>query len=363
MSHDPADRRRRFVKIAIATGVAAALAATAWMVVRSSTGSTDRRSGPAPVTSPPLPSTTGPPSPLTGRPSTTADTRFALVVKIDAAPGVSRFAGLPRADLIYEVLVEGGITRYLAIFQSEDAPKVGPVRSLRTSDFDLVANLDRPVVAFSGADALTLRASSSAPLIPFTPDSVGGTSVFRRDTNLRAPHNLFLSTTALRSQIDDPGTVSPPFAHAGPADPPPGGASVAGLRIRFSDLSDAVFEWDGSRDEWLRWGRGRPQTDDRGTQLGVDNLLVLFTEYTHVPWDRNSPQVVSVGAGFGLLLANGSMTPLTWRRESPDRPFTMTGPAGMPIALPPGRTWVAFTTPGTTTALDAAAVTALGRRN
>jgi hypothetical protein len=336
----------------------AALATATWWVLR---GSPEPEPGPSPTTTTPTtaapttaaPTTTVPlrTAPLTGLP-TVREPRRVVAVKVDAAPNVTRFSGLESADLVYEVLVEGGITRQLALFESRDAERVGPVRSVRTSDLDLVANLGDPIVVFSGADDLTLDAALAALDTPFTESSAGAGRAFTRDRSLRAPHNLFVSTAAVRTVIDEPGTVRAPLAR-GPA---PAGVPVPGVRIAFSPATTVGFRWDGDRGEWLRERNGRPLTDDRDVQLGVDSVLVLSSTYTSPPWDRASPQLESVGSGSALLFTGGALVPLRWRRTGPASPFELTGGAGTPVSLPPGRTWVAFAPP------DAASVPGVGDR-
>jgi hypothetical protein len=332
---------RRGAWIAVAVVVLAAVGVGTWFLVRDATESDD-----VPATTSTTATTEPLLAPLTGEP-TDAEPQRAVAVKVDAAPNVTRFSGLERADLVYEVLVEGGITRQMALFESEDADRVGPVRSLRTSDFDLVENLGDPIVVFSGADDLTLGAALAALDTPFTEGSPGSADAFRRDTSLRAPHNLFVSTTAVREAIGEPGTIRRPFNHG----PGPAGAPVGAVRIAFSTSTVVEFRWDEGRGEWLRTKDGRAQTDDADVQLGVDTVLVLDSEYTSPPWDPTSPQLESVGEGGGLLLGDGVLSPVRWARANPLLPFTLTDAVGAEVALPPGRTWVAFAPPGSSEAL------------
>lgn len=339
MADGPDSRGRRTAWIVAAVlAVVVAAGVVAWLVLRGG----DTAGGPTPTSSTTT-TTTQPPrlAPLTGLPTDTPDRR-AVVVKVDAAPNVTRLSGLERADMVYEVVVEGGITRQLALFESADAERVGPVRSLRTSDFDLVENLGDPIVVFSGADDLTLDAALSAVDTPFTEDSAGADVAFVRDRSLRAPHNLFVDTAAVRAEVGEPGSIRSPFAHgAGPA-----GAPVAGIRIRYSFATTVQFDRDEERGEWLLERNGSVITDDQELRLGVDNVLVLDSTYTTPPWDDTAPQLESVGSGGGLLLGEGTLAPVRWDRANALLPFTLTDGAGAPVALPPGRTWVAFAPPG-----------------
>jgi hypothetical protein len=296
---------------------------------------------------------------LTGLPISAPDDRPALGVKIDETPGVNSYAGLERADLIYELLVEGDITRCMAVYQSQDAPKVGPTRSLRASDFQLVANLGHPIVAFSGGDKYTLQAAKFGDFVPYDPDSKNGDEVFRRDRSLRPPHNLFLSTTGVRENTTGAGAVQSPFTFDAPGSPPPAGLPIAGLRIHYTNFAVASFVWNADRHQWLRWANGKPQVDQDGTQLGVDTVLVMDMTYGNPTWDRNQPLLQSVGEGAGLLLSNGTATAVKWARVAAPSPFTLTRDDGTAVALPPGRTWVALPKAGATSTLDAAAVAQL----
>jgi hypothetical protein len=318
-------------------------AGVVFRLTREDDGAATAGDTPAPVTSF---------SPLTGLPIDTSPDRSAVVVKIDSHPSVTTFPGLQLADLVYEVLVEGGITRYLAVFQSQDADPVGPVRSLRSSDFDLAAGLGRPIVVFSGANQPTLDAAASAAMIPFSPASPGSTSAFRRDPERSAPHNLLVSIADVRAAVDEAGSVRAPFVRPSPGTTPTPGDPIAGLRIVFSGSSDVLVEWDPVRGEWLRSENGRRQTDDDGRQLGTAVVVVLFTDYTHPPWDRAVPEAVSVGAGDGIVLAGGAMTSVRWKRPDAQAPFELSTPSGEPVALPAGRMWVELAPPGTTSAAE-----------
>jgi hypothetical protein len=328
--------------------VVAALGAATWWLAGSSEHAGPSTTTVAPTSAPP-PTAAPVVAPLTGLPSADGDRPRALVVKIDAAPEVTRFTGVQRADLVDEVLVDGGITRYLAVFQSQETPTVGPVRSIRTSDFDLVADLGKPIVVYSGADRLTGRAIPSGVFIPFDPDSPGGDAAFHRDYSLRPPHNLFVSPAAVRSTVADPGTATAPFAHLAPGQEPVPGSPAAGVRIRFTPDAVVTFRWDAARREWLRSRGGRPEVDETGRQLGVTSVVVLDISYGHAPWDRAAPQAVTTGHGGGMLLAGGTARPILWSRPSPEDPFTLVGAGGAPVALPAGRTWVEFPAVGTAT--------------
>ena len=352
----PRDRRLAWI-----TGIVAVVVVAVGVAAFVRSGSDDAPTTDSPsTTSAPGSTVAGSTAALTGLPVTTYDPRPALGVKIDEAPGITAFEGLERADLIYEEQVEGGITRCLAVFQSQDAPNVGPVRSLRTSDFDLAENLGHPIIAFSGADKLTLKASKSAPFVPYTPDSSGASKVFHRDRSRKPPHNLFLSTAGVRDNATGAGEVQAPFTHSPPGSPPLAGLPVDGVRIRFTDAVDVAFTWDDARHEWLRWVNRKAHVDGTDTQLGVDSVLILDVVYGHPAWDPTEPELVSVGGGTGLLLSDRTVSTVRWERDTAASPFTLRDADGAMVGLPPGRTWVALPQGGATSMMDAAAIAALG---
>ncbi len=110
-------------------------------------------------------------APLTGLPIDPATAaRPALVVKIDNFPTIARpQVGINQADIVFEEIVEG-ITRFAAVFQSEDADPVGPIRSARTSDINILAQLGRPLLAWSGGNPFVTRAIQNANIDNLTPD-------------------------------------------------------------------------------------------------------------------------------------------------------------------------------------------------
>jgi hypothetical protein len=144
------------------------------------------------------PSTTAVPAgvaPLTGLPGDPAKVdRPALIVKIDNAPKARPQAGINKADVVVEEMVEGGITRLASVFQSTDST-VEPVRSARSTDIAFASALHKPLFAYSGANPTFLSLVRSAPLVDVGVDKFS--SAYHRDASRPMPYNLVSSTTAL----------------------------------------------------------------------------------------------------------------------------------------------------------------------
>ena len=189
--------------------------------------------------------------PLTGVPGKVS--RPALAVKIDNHPNARPQSGLNEADLVYEELVEGGITRFVAVFHSTDAPTVGPVRSGRTSDLAILANLNRALFGASGGNDYTLNALAQANLESVIESRAGG--AYYRDSSNIAPHNLYTSAGALWS-ANSGNAGEPPrlFTYRPPGQAPVGGQPTASVVVAVGN-DRVTYRWDGSI--WQR-SHGRP---------------------------------------------------------------------------------------------------------
>src|SRR4051812_36750669 len=195
-------KRRIPVLVAlIAVGIAACSSGTKAATVNTTTTSTTSTTIATTTTSPP-------PAvyPLTGLPVTdpAAAARPALVVKIDNADGGGGNSarpqlGLNQADVVYEEMVEGSVTRLAAVFQSTDSDPVGPIRSARSTDVAVFSPLNRPLFAWSGANAGFAQLIRESPLIDVGYDAHSDVYTRRNETGHVAPHNLYASTPDLYS--------------------------------------------------------------------------------------------------------------------------------------------------------------------
>ncbi len=250
---------------------------------------------------------------LTGLPGINPD-RPALVVKIDNVDAARPQAGINQADIVYEERVEGGLTRLAVIFHSTDAPRVGPVRSARTTDINLLANLDRPLLSSSGANGTTRGMIADSTLLdighPEAPPS------YFRDGSRQAPHNLF-STTADLWALDAgrggrPGFL---FLYRAPDDPlPPSARDVNGVSVAFPNVG-VSYAWDGSG--WSRTQGGRVHVDADGVEVAPANVIVQFVEYGVSPADANTPEAIVTGEGDAWIFTAGRVIEGRWSREEP----------------------------------------------
>lgn len=280
--------------------------------------------------------------------------RPVLAVKIDnAEPRTGRGgrpqAGINQADVVYEEMVEGSVTRFLALFHSQDADPVGPIRSARTTDLLLMEPLQRPLFAWSGANAGVAGQVRGAAVVDVGFDAATG--AYRRAGDRPAPYNLMSSTGALRGAVAAEERPPPALFQYRPAGVEPAGDPATGVRIVFGGGPGSApvdYEWDGTG--WARTQRDTPHVDASGTRVAPPNVVVQFTPYAEVQCcDAAGFPIVEaqlVGEGDAWVLSAGRLVQARWSRPSIGDVTTYTGPDGEPVLLTPGPTWVAIAPPG-----------------
>jgi hypothetical protein len=285
-------------------------------------------------------------APLTGLPVETAITKPALVVKIDNADAGARpQVGLNRADVVFEEKVEGGVTRFAAIFHSQGSNPVGPVRSGRTTDIGIVYPLQRPLYAYSGANIIVEGELAGAPLV-----NVGAPThpeVYWRQDGRSAPYNLFSSTDGLWGLA--PPDAQPPtrlFTYRG-ADQESAGERSGAVALDFGGGGGSApvrFDWNPGGKVWDRSQNGTPHVDEDGTRFAPDNVIVQFVDYPSSGLvdkaGNESPVAQLVGEGDVWIFADGKMQAGRWTRPNLESVTSFVDAAGQPLALTPGRTWV-----------------------
>jgi DUF3048 family protein len=299
--------------------------------------------GPGAVqTTPPPP----PECPLTGvDPKGDVPVRPALAIKVENLPSARPQTGLSWADIVYEEPVEGGITRFIAVYQCQDASRVQPVRSARLTDVDILLQFGRPILGYSGGIGKVVKAIREAGIVDVSMDTSRGRAAYRRDPNKRAPHNLYTSTKALYKAargLFEPEAPEPLFTYAEEA--PAAAKAVSKVHAPFSSSSDVFWKWSKSKKAWLRFHGSEPHVSSDGTQFSAKNVIVQLVDVkmTDVR-DANgapSPLVISVGTGKAYVFRNGKVISGTWERQSASDVTRFLDANGEEIALTPGNTWV-----------------------
>jgi hypothetical protein len=286
----------------------------------------------------------GPPRyPLTGRaaPSRQAAANPSLAVKIDNVSGAWPQAGVNSADIVFDILVEGGLTRLMAVYQSHTASTIGPIRSARPVDADLLRLFGGGYFAFSGAskhEMKPVRNHSHAQLLYADDNS----APFYRRSDHVSPDNLFSSTHALREPLQRmaPNEAAPPrvFGYSRNA---PSGVRTREAGVHFP-AADAGWTWNGHT--YLRSQDGHPDMLISGDRISTTNVVVMSVRIVGTGiFETNGdedPLPVTTGSGKCWVLRDGVRINGTWHRGGVPHRLHLLGPGGHPILLSPGRTWV-----------------------
>jgi hypothetical protein len=294
-------------------------------------------------------------APLTGRrdPTGASARRAALTVKIENLPISRPQVGIDEADVVYEEVVECGITRLAAIFQSHIPAVIGPVRSVRRTDQALVRPIGG-IFVFSGGAPYAIESIAPAPVQIFTA-SVGGPAMFR-DSTRRAPHNLYARGPDILARARGAsGPPQPLFTYRRAQSPPPGGTRVTDAVVEFKSGYATSWRWDAPTRTWLRSIFGRPDIAASGQPIRAANVAIMSVDYVNKlggPCGDVGGQANLASTGDLVVLTGGHAIAGQWSGSGRGRPVRLLDHSGRQIGLAPGSTWVELPTRGTTITLS-----------
>jgi hypothetical protein len=276
-------------------------------------------------------------SPFTGEP--VSSLRRELIFKIDNVPQARPPTGLAQADIVYLLPVEGGLSRIFAVFSSHGPPVVGPVRSSREEDIQLLRQFGRPAFAFSGAQPRLLPVVEHARIVNLYAGVVGG---YFRSSNRVAPYNLYARTHTLLAEAKGASKARDIGFRFGPA--PSGGRPTTVYNVAYRSAAFS-FRWSAAQHRWLIGMDGKPATSADGKQLGAHTIVVQYVKVGtsgFLELGIRPPFARTVGSGSAVVLRNGRAYHVHWSRPAADGGTTFTLPDGqrMPFAL--GQVWVVF---------------------
>ena len=280
-------------------------------------------------------------------PSGASLTRPALIIKIENTPDARPQSGLESADVVYETVVDGGITRFFSVFNSTMPETVGPIRSVRPVDSSLAQQLGGLFV-FAGGIAQEVERISAVPsLIPLTETSAGD-AMFRESAR-QAPHNLYGYPDGFLAYGGAPVPPQALFSYLD-AGEVFAGEPVESFTVGLSTDTDydPSYTWEPTSRTWLRSVAGEASTMASGVQVAPTNVVIQFTTYDPEPGVFQA-MGITTGSGEVWVFTDGKLAKGTWTRNDPNLPATYTDAAGKPIKLAPGRTWVELAARGAET--------------
>ena len=271
--------------------------------------------------------------------------RPSVACKIDNSDAARPQLGLNSTDIVFDEMVEGGLTRFVAIFQSNQPTGVGPVRSVRPMDPDILSSFGG-IVCYSGGQAPITAMMRATNVFNASETSEQGKGTFTRVTDRVAPHNVIVNTKLLAEHHPEIAAPTSQFNFA--QDLAHSTAVINGTSIK--DISvvypAATAKWVPSADltSFLRTQDGKPLTDAADNQqVHATNILVM-----QVTVDRSFkdprygfvPKDVVIGSGKGWVLSGGKVVEVTWTKTDRTSTIHLTLADGSPVALAPGNTWV-----------------------
>ena len=280
-------------------------------------------------------------SPFTGEPVSSLNR--VLAVKIDNIVNARPQTGLTHADIVYVLPVEGGLSRFLAVFSSHYPPVIGPVRSAREDDLELLRQFGRPAFAYSGATATLL------PYIQRTARIVnlysGITPGYYRDNSRIAPYNLYAHTRQLLAQAGGASKARDIGFRFGP--PPPGGKATRSAPVSYPAASFR-FTWSASKQRWLVSMDGTPAMTTDGGRLSAATVVIQHTTVRtsrFLEYGKPPPYAESVGSGTALVLRDGTAWTTHWSRPNANGGTIFTTASGQRMTFTPGQVWVVLAYP------------------
>ncbi len=301
--------------------------------------------------------------PLSGLPTASgaATDRKPLFVKIDNAPAARPHYGITQADMVFEIIVEGGVTRLAAVFHAQDPATIGGVRSARLVDRSLTPMV-RGALVYSGTSAyawsLISKDAEQGKYVELSADHAQG--YFR--VNFRAaPYNLFTSAANQRENLKKLGAEKandiPKWAFLVSQDHPAtlagmaGGAIATEISIPYrADTSAVSYTYDPATKTYARFqnaaGRAARDVDALTNKpVAATDVVIIQTEIWDVPDIVDASGALSndmrmTGTGAAIVFRDGLRQEGTWSRKDDLSPFVFRNAAGEQILLSPGQPWI-----------------------
>jgi len=262
-----------------------------------------------------------------------------IAAKIDNHPLARPQIALDRTDLVFEELVEGGMTRYIGVWHSDIPDILGPVRSIRPMDPDIISPLGG-IVAYSGGQDRFVALMRQTPVYNAIHGQPDTEATFYRSDATPAPHNVHVKAKELLAEHTDLAAPRMQFNFA--VDIPSStavriGTATAAVNYRFSNYSFGTWNWDAPTAAFLRSQQGAPDVDEKGAQLSATNLIVLRVPVTVT---LDIPKTEMIGSGEAWVSSGGATVRATWTKKSATDTIALIDDNGVAVNLAPGNSWI-----------------------
>jgi hypothetical protein len=254
---------------------------------------------------------------------------------VDARPQV----GLEHTDLVFEELVEGGLTRYVAVWQSDVPAEIGPIRSIRPMDPDIISPLGG-IVAYSGGQFRFVQAMKATNVYNAIHGQSDTADVMYRTKTKRSPHDVLVRAPELiakHAEIVAPGQQFAFAPDAAGSTALREGSPTSQIALRFGAPSTPSWNFDPASGRYLRFQSGAADLDAAGAQLSASNVIVIRVPIGN---DGGVPKTELIGGGDAWISSGGSTVHATWTKGSQSALIRLVDDTGTVIRLAPGNSWI-----------------------
>ena len=286
--------------------------------------------------------------PLTGvePPNESILERPAVALKIENAAVARPLSGLESADLVYEELVEGGETRFMAFYHCGDARKAGPVRSARMVD-PAIMMPKTSILGYSGANTAVSEALEAAGVVALTEDDAAPAGAMERveRPGISSDHTLYANSSRIRKLGRKEFSDTPPDDVFKFGDLEGRSKKASTISINFGGASTITYEWNRGAESWLRSQDGAPFMAESGEQIAPSNVLievhkVRASSVVDVTGTPSIEIVNETGSGKAVLFRDGRAIRGTWTRDSTNGVTVFETRGGDEMVFAPGSVWI-----------------------
>lgn len=256
--------------------------------------------------------------------------------------------GIGQADIVYEALVEGGITRFLAIGENFTGDRLGSVRSSRHYFVSLADEYDAIYIHY-GKTKYAVSKLKELKIDNLDGETGIGNTVFYRDKSMKAPHNAFTGLAKILEGIKQKGyetkhsqDFEPHYKFYEEDTDLSNGEACKKLSINFTD-NKPYFTYDPVEKQYLRFQFGEVHKDSNtGEQLSFKNIIVQFVKEWNI--DKNGYQTMDIedAEGSGYYITNGRKIDITWKKKEKDKWMRYFDSTGVELTINPGKTYIAI---------------------
>jgi len=282
--------------------------------------------------------------PIDGMPTTIeVSEQKPLGIMVENFASIRPQSGLSKACVVFEALAEGGITRFMAVFNHNTVKKIGPVRSARPYYVALATGFDA-IYAHAGGSTVGLQKVKEYGVDSFDYNHM---AAYWRQSGIGAPHNLFTATSKLRSEAAKAGLKDADYTGFSFDKEKLKGSKATGIKIKFSSAAYEVkYLYDAKTKKYKRFNGGNEHIDANTKKQITPSNIVAVRAATSM-YDALTLNVAIIGKGEGYFFRNGKVIPIAWEKKAADSQITFQNKEGEEVKFAPGQIWVEIVRPDT----------------